>query len=83
MARKSTPAPAATETPPAMDYAQHQATWNAVVSLVKWSIAGILVVLVALYCFIEGNQPILGTILLLVIPAGAVALAVTRWRSPA
>jgi hypothetical protein len=77
-----TPAPEdIQEIPPAMDYAQHQATWNAVTTLVKWSIVALLIVLVALYCFIEGGQPVLGTLLLLLLPIGAVVLAVSRYRS--
>jgi hypothetical protein len=79
--------PAATqhieEIPPAMDYAQHQATWKAVITLVKWTLVGIAFILVALYCFIEGRQPVLGTLLLLVVPIGAVVLAVSRVRAPA
>jgi hypothetical protein len=84
MARKpaTTPAPQdIEEIPPAMDYAQHQATWNAVTTMVKWTIAALLIVVVALYCYIQAHQPVLGTILLLVIPVGAVVLAVTRSRS--
>jgi hypothetical protein len=69
------------ELPPGMDYAQHQATWNAVMALIKWSIVGLAIIVVALYCFIEGNQPVLGTLLLLVLPIGAIALAVLRSRS--
>jgi hypothetical protein len=70
------------EIPPEMDYAQHEATWNAVTTLVKWSIVALLIIMVALYFFIEGNQPVLGTILLLILPIGAVVLAVTRARTP-
>jgi hypothetical protein len=36
---------------------------------------------VALYCFIEAHQPIIGTLLLLALPVGAVALIVMRSRS--
>jgi hypothetical protein len=69
------------ELPPGMDYAKHQATWNAVMLLIKWSIVALAIIVVALYCFIEGNQPVLGTLLLLALPIGAVVLAVTRSRS--
>jgi len=31
---------------------------------VKWSIVALLIIVVALYCFIEGGQPVLGTLLL-------------------
>ncbi len=84
MAKKPAATPAhhhIEELPPAMDYAQHQATWNAVTALVKWSIAALALIAVSLYCFIEGGQPILGTLLLLVIPVGAVVLAVSRART--
>jgi hypothetical protein len=82
MARK----PATTdpnEIPPAMDYAQHNATYEGFLALVKWGIVGCLIIVLALYCFIEAHQPVLGTLLLLVLPVGAVALFVLRSRSPA
>jgi hypothetical protein len=85
MARKATSTPThheIEEIPPEMDYAQHQATWNAVTALVKWSIVALLIIMVALYFFIEGSQPVIGTILLLLLPVGAVVLAVTRSRTP-
>lgn len=83
MAKKPAPTPAHDhdEVPPAMDYAQHQATWNNVTALVKWTIVALAVICVALYFFIEGNQPVLGTLLLLALPVGAVVLAVSRSRS--
>jgi hypothetical protein len=54
-----------------------------VTALVKWSIVALLIIVVALYCFIEGGQPVLGTLLLLLLPIGAVVLAVSRYRSAA
>jgi hypothetical protein len=69
------------ELPPAMDYAQHNATWNAVTAMVKWSIIALGITCIALYFFIEAGQPVVGTLLLLLLPAGAVWLAVTRSRS--
>ena len=71
----------ADEIPPAMDYAQHEATYEGFLTLVKWTIVALLIVLVALYCFIEAQQPVLGTLLLLLLPIGAVGLAVARTRS--
>jgi hypothetical protein len=71
----------ADDIPPAMDYAQHEATWHGVTEMVKWSIIALAVICVALYCFIEAHQPILGTLLLLALPVGAVALVVMRARS--
>jgi hypothetical protein len=77
----TTAAPNTEQLPPDMDYAQHQATWNAVMALIKWSIVGLAIIVVALYCFIEGGQPVLGTLLLLVLPIGAVVLAISRSRT--
>lgn len=80
MAKK--PAAATVEDlPPAMDYAQHEGTWRVFTGLVKWSIVALGLLVVALYCFIEARQPILGTLLLLVLPVGAVALFVSRSRN--
>ena len=81
MARKAAPTNTADEITTAMDYAQHQATWSGFTALVKWSIVALLIIVIALYFFIEGGQPVLGTLLLLLLPAGAVWLAVTRSRS--
>ena len=82
MAKKSTPAPA-DEITAAMDYAQHQTTWDGFVALLKWLIVALLIICIALYLFIEAAQPVLGTLLLLAIPVGAIGLAVVRWRNPA
>lgn len=82
MARK----PATTdpnEIPPAMDYAQHNATYEGFLAMVKWGIVSCLIIVLALYCFIEAQQPVLGTLLLLALPVGAVALFVVRSRSTA
>jgi hypothetical protein len=81
MAKKPAAAKSPDEIPPAMDYAQHEATWNGVMALTKWSIVALLLIIIALYCFIEAGQPVIGTLLLLIIPVGAVVLAVTRSRS--
>ena len=64
-----------------MDYAQHRATYEGFLGMVKWGIIAMAFVVVSLYCFIEAGQPILGTLLLLVLPVGAVALLVMRARS--
>jgi hypothetical protein len=71
----------ADDIPPAMDYAQHQATWNAFMAMVKWGIVATAIICIALYFFIEGQQPVIGTLLLLLIPVGAVALVVMRSRT--
>jgi Bacterial aa3 type cytochrome c oxidase subunit IV len=81
MAKKPAAAKAHDETPPAMDYPQHEATWNNFMLLTKWTIVALLIIVVALYCFIEAGQPVLGTLLLLILPVGAVGLAITRSRS--
>ena len=79
MAKK--PAAAAThELPPAMDYAQHEATYAGFITLVKWSILALVFVVLALYAFIEAHQPIIGALLLLIIPVGGIAVMVMGSR---
>ncbi len=68
------------ELPPAMDYAQHNGTYEGFVTMVKWGIITMALVVVALYCFIIGHQPVIGTLLLLAIPVGAVVQVVTKSR---
>lgn len=75
--------PAHTEThESAMDYAQHEATWNLFVGLVKWGIVSVAFIVLALYAFIEGHNGLVGTLLLLlavVVPiAGAVLSKQTK-----
>jgi hypothetical protein len=81
MARKATPTKSADEITPAMDYAQHNATWTSFVTLLKWTIVALLIICLALYCFIEAGQPVIGTLLLLLLPVGAIGLAVARSRT--
>lgn len=79
MAKK--PAPAAThELPPAMDYAQHEATYAGFITLVKWSILALVFVVLALYAFIEAHQPIIGALLLLAIPVLIIGVMVMGSR---
>ena len=66
---------------PDMDYNQHTSTYAGFLAMVKWGIVGTLIVVVSLYCFIEAHQPVLGTLLLLLLPVGAVALFVMRSRT--
>ncbi len=54
--------------PPAMDYAQHNATYQGFMGMLKWSIIAMVFIVLALYCFIEAQQPLLGGLLLLAIP---------------
>lgn len=77
MAKKPAAKAAVEQLPPAMDYPQHEATYEGFMQMLKWGIASMAVVVVALYFFIEGGQPLIGTLLLLLIPVGAVALVVT------
>lgn len=74
MAKKSSLTTTADDIPPAMDYAQHDATYRSFLQMAKYTIGALLLVVLALYSFIEGGQPIIGTLLLLAIPVGTVAL---------
>ena len=81
MAKK--PATATTqELPPAMDYAEHNATWLFFTGLIKWAVIASAILCVALYFFIEGHQPLIGWLLLLAMVVGAVALLILRSRRP-
>jgi len=55
---------------PAMDYQQHEGTYQGFLSLLKWGIAASVVLIVALYCFIHADLPVLGGLLLLVLIFG-------------
>ena len=79
MAKK--PAKAAVEElPPAMDYAQHNATYDGFMQMLKWGIAALLLIVLALYAFIQAGQPIIGWLLLLAIPVGGVGVFVMGTR---
>lgn len=80
MARRPAAAKTAAELPPAMDYAQHEATYNGFVNFVKWSIVALALIVVSLYFFIEAQMPIIGTLLLLAIPVGAIGVLVMGSR---
>lgn len=80
MAKKPAAKAAVEELPPAMDYAQHNATYEGFMQMLKWGIAALLLIVLALYAFIEAGQPIIGTLLLLLIPAGAIGLVVMGTR---
>ena len=69
--------------PPTMDYAQHNATYAGFMKLVKYAIATMALIVLALYAFIEAHQPVLGVVLLLLIPVGAVAIMVMGSRRAA
>jgi len=80
MAKRPSPAQTADEIPPAMDYAQHEGTYRGFLQLTRYTIVALLLVVLALYSFIEAGQPIMGTLLLLAIPVGAVGLVVMGYR---
>ena len=50
----------------AMDYAQHEGTWESFVSTVKWAIYEIGLIVLALYCFIQAGAWPVGALLLLI-----------------
>jgi hypothetical protein len=50
----------------AMDYAQHEKTWMGFTNLVKWGIIELGFLLLALFCFIEAGQALLGWFLIVV-----------------
>ncbi|HEY9009758.1 MAG TPA: aa3-type cytochrome c oxidase subunit IV [Devosia sp.] len=80
MAKKPAKAATQDELPPAMDYAQHDATWEGFVSFVKWGIVACAIICLALYAFIEGHSPLIGWALLALLPIGGVAGAVMGTR---
>ena len=80
MAKKPAAKAAVEELPPAMDYAQHNATYAGFMQMLKWGIAAVLLIVLALYAFIQAGQPIIGTLLLLAIPVGGIGLVVMGTR---
>jgi len=59
----------ADELPPAMDYAQHEGTYRGFLAMVKWGIVSMAFLVLALYAFIEGHNPIIGVLLLVLMVA--------------
>jgi len=45
-----------------MDFEAHIRTFNAVLSVAKWFVFHVAIILVSLYFFVIANQPIVGTI---------------------
>ncbi|WP_417310134.1 aa3-type cytochrome c oxidase subunit IV [Devosia sp.] len=68
------------EIPPEMDYAMHERTYEGFIAMVKWGIISMVYVVLALYCFIEADQPLLGLVLLLLIPVTIGGAYVMRER---
>ena len=50
----------------AMDYAQHEGTWEAFTGVVKWGIYEIGLIVLALYSFIQAGAWPVGALLLLI-----------------
>ena len=48
--------------------------------MLKWGIVAVLLIVLALYAFIQAGQPIIGTLLLLAIPVGGIGLVVMGTR---
>ncbi len=64
------------ELPPAMDYKMHEATYQGFMAFTKYSIIVLAFVVLALYCFIEAQQALLGVVLLLAGPVVVLAMVV-------
>lgn len=63
-ASKHEPLPPLREESP-MDYAQHEATYSGFVTVTKYTILGIAIMMVGLYFAIIADQPVLGLVLVL------------------
>ncbi len=50
----------------AMDYAQHEGTWEMVTSLVKWAIVQLAFIVIGLYTAVIAGQPFFGVLLILI-----------------
>jgi len=67
----------------AMDYAQHERTWEGVTNLVKWAIIQLAFILVGLFCVIQGGVPVLGLLLIVVgLAAPGIAMLFSPRRLP-
>jgi hypothetical protein len=60
----TTPAPAAHDDIPAMDYPQHEATYRGFIAMLKGSIVGLAFLMLSLYAFIVAGNAIVGVVLL-------------------
>jgi hypothetical protein len=71
MASKHEPLPALINES-AMDYTEHQRTYDAFVSILRYGILSLAILVIGLYFSIIGAQPVLGVVLILasvVVPA--------------
>ena len=50
----------------AMDYAQHEGTWQNVTWLVKWAIIQLAFIVVGLYSAVIAGNPFLGVVLIII-----------------
>ena len=50
----------------AMDYMQHERTWETFVSLVKWAIIQLAFIVLGLFCIIQASAPVVGGVLILI-----------------
>ena len=65
----------------AMDYAQHEKTWETFIALVKSAIVQLAFIVVGLFCVIQGGVPLFGALLILIgllYPVGAAFLKTVR-----
>ena len=60
----------------AMDYMQHERTWETFTGLVKWAIIQLAFIVLGLFCIIEASAPVVGIVLILIgiVAPGAWAL---------
>ncbi|MEO5807608.1 aa3-type cytochrome c oxidase subunit IV [Devosia sp.] len=59
-----------------MDYHQHEKMYDNFARILKYSISSIAILVIGLYCIIEAEQPLLGTIFVLLSVFGPVAMAI-------
>ena len=50
----------------AMDYAQHEKTWERFTGLVKWAIIQLAFIVLGLFCIIQAGAPVFGVILIII-----------------
>jgi ABC-type transport system involved in cytochrome bd biosynthesis fused ATPase/permease subunit len=68
------------DTPPAMDYAQHDATYRGFIAMVKGGIVSMAFVVLSLYAFIEGHNAVIGVVLLVLAIVVPVAMTMFGGR---
>jgi hypothetical protein len=61
--------------PPAIDYMNHERQYRRFLHLTKWFVIHALIMLVALYFFLIGNQPVTGAVFL-AISVGAITYGI-------